>query len=124
MSEQAAFKAVKTWLSAQGIDELEAYSQEVAVLMVRYLRARGRRAELVCYRLPGRGNHYSVAVEDILVDPTVGDWNKPPHGTHKGQLYYVGPDSPHHNWREVEIDQEAVLAEVEADFPIEEESRI
>jgi len=110
MSEHKAFKLAKAWLLEQhGIENLEAYSQEMSVLMHKQLEE----AELICYKLPGRGLHWCVATNSGIYDPTIGYWDPAPEGARSGQLYTVVEGSPHHHWKEVEIETQQAYAEAD-----------
>lgn len=102
--ETKAFKAVKEWLLINsGIDNLDNYSEEVVVLMQKYLKAHGLEAEPVGFRLPGRGFHYCIETENGIFDPTISSWDKLPHGVEAGTLYAVTDSSPHEKWKSIEI---------------------
>ena len=112
MSEHKAFRLAKEWLfEKHGIENLEAYSQEMCVLMHKLLAESG--AELVCYKLPGRGLHWCVATRSGIYDPTIGYWDPAPEGTHPGHLFTVMEHDPHNRWKEVEFDLKTAYAEAD-----------
>ena len=98
---QAAYQHALRELAQAGFD-VNGACLEASVLMHKYLREHGVRAELVRREMPD-GGHWTIRTPAGEYDPTISAWPNAP--VRVRGLYLVEPDSPHHEWPETSVDE-------------------
>jgi len=80
---------------------------EASVLMHKYLREHGKRAELVRRDLGSDEGHWTIRTSDGEFDPTINFWNGG-----RGGLRIVRKSDPHRQWPETTADERGAYSTV------------
>jgi len=86
--------------------DLEGACLEAAVIMADILD----RAEVLRRESPKYGGHWTVRVRGVEYDPTICFWTAgAPADSKRGELYVVGPKSPHRAWPVTETSKDPLV---------------
>lgn len=103
---QAAYQHALHELAQAGFD-VNGACLEASVLMHKYLRRHGIRAELIRREHPD-GGHWTIRTPAGEYDPTISAWHDAPRDA--TGLYRVSKSSPQHKWPETVVDEERAYA--------------